>query len=468
MSKNSKKSLTRRSFIGHASCAALGTAGMISSLSQLKAIGAMASDNINSTQPFAATDYKALVCVFLSGGNDGGNTLIPYDSQSYSSYNKARAELALDQKTLLPITPKTYKDGRNYALHPQIPEIQSLFSNGKLSFLANVGTLVTPTDLNSYQKGSSLPLQLYSHLDQSNQWQCSISDQPILQTGWGGRLGDLMNSSNTNPGISMNLSLTGTNIFQVGQSVSPYVLNGGGATPLDGYIGYPQLHNQAYLGLKQILGNSYTNILGSAFSNTTSAAANSAEYMNTVLKGAPTLKTAFPSTDTGNNLKMISNLIALAPTLGLKRQIFYLNVGGYDSHASQLASHGGLLADLSSCLNAFYNATVELGVDKQVTTFTASDFGRTYAPNSGGTDHAWGNIQIIMGGAIKGGDIFGTMPSLTLGGIDDVGRGRWIPSTAVDQYSSTLAKWFGVSATNMSTVIPNIGRFSNADLGFMA
>jgi uncharacterized protein (DUF1501 family) len=427
----------------------------------------MAADNTQTIKPYASTDFKALVCIFLGGGNDGGNTIIPYDSASYSSYNKARAELALDQKTLLPITPKSYSDGKNYALHPQIPEIQSLFSSGKLSFLANVGTLVSPTDLSTYQNGNSIPLQLYSHLDQSNQWQCSISDQPILETGWGGRLGDLMNSLNTNAGISMNLSLSGTNIFQVGQNVAPYEIGGGGATPLDGYYSYPQNKYQAYQGLKEILGNSYNNILGSAFSKTTADAASSAEYLNTVLQGAPNLKTTFPSTYTGNNLKMVANLIALAPTLGLKRQIYYVNIGGYDSHASQLASHGNLLADLSACMNAFYNATVELGVDKQVTTFTASDFGRTYAPNSGGTDHAWGNVQMIMGGAVKGGDIFGKMPSLTLGGVDDVGRGRWIPSTSVDQYSATLAKWFGVSASNMSTVIPNIGRFSNADLGFM-
>jgi len=459
---------SRRAFIGNACCAALGTAGIVSSLSQLKAIGAMAADNTNSIQPFATSDFKALVCIFLSGGNDGGNTIIPYDSTSYSSYNKSRAELALDQKTLLPITPKSYNDGKSYALHPQIPEIQSLFSSGKLSILANVGTLVAPTNITSYQQGSSIPLQLYSHLDQQNQWQCSISDQPILLTGWGGRLGDLMNSLNTNPTISMNLSLSGTNIFQVGQNIAPYMMNGGGATPLDGYNNGSPTINQAYLGLKKILGNSYSNILGSTFTKTTSDAAASAEYMNTVLTGAPNLKTVFPNTYTGNNLNMVAKLIALAPTLGLKRQVFYVNMGGFDSHASQLASHGGLLAEVSACMNAFYNATVELGLEKQVTTFTASDFSRTYSPNSGGTDHAWGNSQFIMGGSIKGGDIFGTMPSLTLGATDDVGRGRWIPSTSVDQYSATLAKWFGVSATNMSTVIPNIGRFSNQDLGFMA
>ena len=458
---------SRRAFIGNACCAALGTAGIVSSLSQLKAIGAMAADNTNSIQPFATSDFKALVCIFLSGGNDGGNTIIPYDSTSYSSYNKSRAELALDQKTLLPITPKSYNDGKSYALHPQIPEIQSLFSSGKLSILANVGTLVAPTNITSYQQGSSIPLQLYSHLDQQNQWQCSISDQPILLTGWGGRLGDLMNSMNVNEQISMQISLTGMNFFQIGKTVSPYAIGNWTATTLNGYNNSGLTGNN-YTKLKQILGNSYSNILGNEFASTSSKAASNGEFMVNVLKTATTFKTAFPNTYTARNLQMVANLISVAPALGLKRQVFFVNMGGYDMHATQLDSHVSLLTELSGALNAFNSAINELGISNQVTTFTASDFGRTYAPNASGTDHAWGNLQMVMGGAVKGGDIYGQMPSLVLGGPDDTGRGRWIPSTSVDQYAATLAKWFGVSATNMSTVVPNIGKFATSDLGFMS
>ena len=187
-----------------------------------------------------------------------------------------------------------------------------------------------------------------------------------------------------------------------------------------------------------------------------------------VLKSAATFKTIFPNTNTSKNLHMVANLISVAPTLGLKRQVFFVNMGGYDMHASQLDSHVALLTELSGALNAFNGAINELGISNQVTTFTASDFGRTYAPNASGTDHAWGNLQMVMGGAVKGGDIYGQMPSLVLGGPDDTGRGRWIPSTSVDQYAATLAKWFGVSATNMSTVVPNIGKFATSDLGFMS
>jgi len=463
--KNSN--LSRRSFLHQASCAAVGTAGIVSAMSQLKAIGAMASDSTSLKYSALDSDFKALVCLFLGGGNDGGNTLIPYDSVSYSSYSKARAEMALDQKTLLPITPKTYKDGRSYALHPNLPEVQNLFKNGNLAFVANVGTLLQPTDLVTYQKGLAIPLQLYSHLDQTTQWQSSISDQPIFETGWGGRLGDLMNSMNVNEQISMQISLTGMNFFQIGKTVSPYAIGNWTATTLNGYNNSGLTGNN-YTKLKQILGNSYSNILGNEFASTSSKAASNGEFMVNVLKTATTFKTAFPNTYTARNLQMVANLISVAPALGLKRQVFFVNMGGYDMHATQLDSHVSLLTELSGALNAFNSAINELGISNQVTTFTASDFGRTYAPNASGTDHAWGNLQMVMGGAVKGGDIYGQMPSLVLGGPDDTGRGRWIPSTSVDQYAATLAKWFGVSATNMSTVVPNIGKFATSDLGFMS
>jgi len=455
--------ISRRKFIGQATCAACGTAGMVSALAQLKAVGAMAGDSSRIRNESVSTDYKALVCIFLGGGNDGGNTLIPIDNSSYKSYAQSRAEVALAQNTILQINPKSYSDGRIYGLHPSMPEIKNLFSNGNLAILANVGTLTAPTNLQSYMAGSSIPLQLYSHLDQTNQWQSSISDQPVLTTGWGGRLGDLMNASNINEKISMQISLSGANLFQSGQNVIPYSIYNSGAQVLNGYWdGTP-----GYASLKSIFGNQYPNIITNSFSQTTSKSIADSEFMVNILNSATPLKTSFPTSDIGSDLQMVAKIISVADTLGLKRQTFFLNISGYDCHGSLLATHQPLLANLSAAMNAFYSATVELGVANQVTTFTASDFGRTYAPNSGGTDHAWGNLQFIMGGAVKGGDIYGKMPSLTLGGPDDTGRGRWIPSTSVDEYNATLAKWFGVSSTNMSTIIPNISRFSNADLGFM-
>ena len=276
-----------------------------------------------------------------------------------------------------------------------------------------------------------------------------------------------MNSMNVNEQISMQISLTGMNFFQIGKTVSPYAIGNWTATTLNGYNNSGLTGNN-YTKLKQILGNSYSNILGNEFASTSSKAASNGEFMVNVLKTATTFKTAFPNTYTARNLNMVANLISVAPALGLKRQVFFVNMGGYDMHATQLDSHVSLLTELSGALNAFNSAINELGISNQVTTFTASDFGRTYAPNASGTDHAWGNLQMVMGGAVKGGDIYGQMPSLVLGGPDDTGRGRWIPSTSVDQYAATLAKWFGVSATNMSTVVPNIGKFATSDLGFMS
>jgi uncharacterized protein (DUF1501 family) len=455
--------ITRKSFIGQLSCAACGITGMVSAFSQLKALGAIAADTSDVRNNSISSDYKALVCIYLRGGNDGGNTLVPIDNSSYKSYAQARAEVALSQSSLLAIKPKTFNDGRSYGLHPNIPELQSLFNKGNLAILANVGTLLAPTNLSSYMAGSSLPLQLYSHLDQSNQWQSSISDQPIIPTGWGGRLGDLMNSANSNAKISMQLSLNGSNLFQTGQNVIPYSIYNGGAQVLNGYWE----NNSGYQTIKTIFGTPSSNIIANTFSQTSAKSVSDSEFMVNVLNAAPNLKTNFPNSNIGRDLQMVAKLISVADSLGLKRQTFFISHDGYDCHGSLLQTHQGLLTDLSSAMNAFNNATIELGVSSQVTTFTASDFGRTYAPNSGGTDHAWGNLQFIMGGAVKGGDIYGTMPSLNLGGPDDTGRGRWIPSTSIDQYNATLAKWFGVSSTNMSTVIPNIDRFSNQNLGFL-
>jgi uncharacterized protein (DUF1501 family) len=223
-----------------------------------------------------------------------------------------------------------------------------------------------------------------------------------------------------------------------------------------------------YSAQLDLLNQQEQNLFQAAFANTTSGAIADSALLTTILTGATTLKTVFPTTSLGTQLDMIARLISAAPQLGLKRQVFFASLGGFDLHSAELVPHAQLLAQVSAALNAFYSATVEIGVASQVTTFTASDFSRTYNTNSDGSDHGWGSHQMIMGGAVNGGDIYGKMPSQDLGGPDDTGRGRWIPSTSVDQYSATLASWFGVSASNLPVVLPNIGRFSTANLGFMA
>lgn len=464
--KTSQRSITRRTFMRQACCAAVGTTGLLSAMAQLRLLGAVAADSVRSQfSPMALPgDFKAMVCVYLGGGNDATNMIIPSDGSNYAFYAKARAELAVPQSALLPMSLRKYSDGRSYALHPSIPEIQSLFSQGKIAFLANVGTLVQPTTLNQYNAGQGLPTQLFSHNDQGIQWQSSIPDQPFT-TGWGGRLADLLNGMNSNNQISMSISLSGANWFERGNQVIQFAVSSAGFPSLT-TASLTQLR-ATQAALQNILNASPSNMLDAAFRGVTTTAISDNALLGSLLPTAPVLKTAFPNSPMGSDFAMIARLISLAPQLGLKRQIFFVGLNGFDLHAAQVDGHGPLLAELSGALKAFYDATVELGVANQVTTFTASDFGRTYVPNAGGTDHGWGNHQLIMGGAVQGGDIYGKMPSLVVGADDDTGRGRWIPSTSVDEYSATLATWFGVSASNLSTVLPNIGRFAHPNLGFM-
>lgn len=458
--------LSRRDFVRQACCAAVGTTGVLSALGQLRVLGAVAADSLPTTAAAPAADFKALVCLFLQGGNDATNLIIPADTPSYATYAKARAEVAVAQSGLLPITPKKFSDGRRYALHPSVPGIQSLFNEGKLAVLANVGTLVRPTTLADYKAGRNTPPQLFSHSDQIFQWQSSIADQPF-ETGWGGRLADLLDAMNSNNQISMSITLNGNNSFQRGKSVGTFALNSNGPSGIVVGSGSANLINQRITAFKSLLASPNPNAHAAAFGTITAKALDDSELVNTVLRTAPNLATAFPGTSTAARLKMVARLISVASTLGLKRQIFFVQLGGFDLHGGQIDGHGPLLAELSAALRAFHDATVELGVANQVTTFTASDFGRTYVPNAGGTDHGWGNHQLIIGGAVNGGDIYGTMPSLTVDGPDDTGRGRWIPSTSVDEYNATLATWFGVSASNLSTVLPNVGRFAKPNLGFL-
>jgi uncharacterized protein (DUF1501 family) len=461
MNKKDPFDPTRRNFIRQACCAAVGATGMLSTLAQLRLIGSAAADA-------APTGYKALVCLFLQGGNDTNNVIIPSDTSDYNAYAAVRSFLAVPQSQLLPISPAAYSDGRSYGLHPAVPEIQALFAQKKLAFLANTGTLCQPTTLAGYLAGTALPPQLFSHIDQQTQWQSSVPDEPFA-TGWGGRLADLVNSMNSNNQISMSIGLAGNNFFEVGNTVAQYAVQSSGAIILSGSSGSPTSQNGIrYKAQTNLLNIQEASLFQTAFAGITANAISDSQVLNAALSNAATLQTVFPTSTIGGQLSMIARLISAAPSLGLTRQIFFAQLGGWDLHASQLTAHPPLLAEISQALNAFYAATVELGVANQVTTFTASDFSRTYSPNGSGTDHGWGTHCLIMGGAVNGGDIYGRMPSLVVGGPDDTGRGRWIPSTSVDEYSATLATWFGVSSANLSTVLPNIGRFPTPNLGFMA
>ncbi|MSU67582.1 MAG: hypothetical protein CK538_10530 [Opitutia bacterium] len=483
----SKKSApTRRDFLGSACCAAVGLTGMVSTLASLRATAAAASIPSGSATPprgaAVASDYKALVCIFLNGGNDSSNLIIPNDTSGYADYVKARTILALPQSNLLSITPKK-SDGRSFALHPSTTELRTLFNSGKLALMANVGTLVHPTTKSQYSTNAvPLPPQLFSHADQQVQWQSSVPDQPF-KTGWGGRTADLLNSLNTNAQVSMSMSLDSFNNFQVANTLSQLaVQRSSGATSKGGPIAFSGSSGNTtattrFQAQKDLFTASHRNLFASAFGTLTADAIGDSDLLTTALAASPTLATTFPVTTLAKQLKTIAYLISISSTLNLKRQVFFARISGWDTHADQVdgngaaaitGAHADLLAQVSQAMNAFYNATVELGCANQVTTFTASDFGRTFTSNGDGSDHGWGGHQMVLGGAVKGGDIYGKMPSPVVNGNDDTGFGRWIPTTSVDEYAATLATWFGVSATNLSTAFPNIGRFAKPNLGFLS
>jgi uncharacterized protein (DUF1501 family) len=444
---------TRRSFIRQAACAALGASGLVSTIWDLRKLCAATLSD--------ATDYKALVCVFLYGGNDANNVIIPHDDAGYASYAAARGVLAIPQLSLLPIT---FLDGdtRDFGFHPKLPELQSLFNQGKLAMVANVGTLVGPITKSDYLSGgAAVPPQLFSHADQSVQWQSSAPDR--TNSGWGGRIADLLNSLNRNSSVSLTISVAGTNTFEVGNTVVPFQVSPVGNFALAGFNGSANA-NIRLQAFKELLAQPHNNLLEQAYADRVTRSIAD----NDILAVVPAFSTAFPNTDLGKQLKMVARFINARGNLGMQRQIFFCSVEGFDTHSGQLAAQSGLLSELSQALAAFYSATVDMGVDQQVTTFTASDFGRTFTTNGVGSDHGWGSHQFVLGGAIQGGRLYGTLPTLAIGGPDDTGQGRWIPTTSVDEFSATMASWFGVAASDLSTVFPNIGRFANPNLGFLS
>lgn len=467
------RELNRRKFIG-ACCAAVGSTGMLSALSQLRLIGAVADAQSVSNPGMASThDFKALVCLFLAGGNDANNLIVANDGPGYAAYAAARGVLALPSAGLLGISPKT-SDGRAWAFHPSLGMelsgsttggLKGLFDSGKMAIVSNVGTLVVPTSKTQYTARSvPLPPQLFSHNDQTVQWQSSVPDKPF-STGWGGRVADLVNAFNENTSISMSISLAGQNSFQVGKSVSQYAVSTAGAVQMSGTTGTAGAIR--FAAQKDLLAADNNNLFETAFAGMTGNAVADSVLLATVLAQNPPLATAFPTTNLGSQLSMIARLIKARSQLGLKRQIFFARIGGWDLHDAQLNAHANLLSDVSRSMKAFYDATNELGLADSVTTFTASDFGRTYNTNGDGSDHGWGSHHFVMGGAVKGGDLYGSMPNLQINGPDDTGRGRWIPTTSVDEFASTLALWFGVSPSNLNLALPNIGRFMKPNLGFM-
>ena len=417
----------------------------------------------------SAADYRALVCVFLYGGNDGNNTVVPYDD--YASYAAGRGQGtggALDVSTLVPITPKGI--GRRYGLHPNLAPLAPLFAQGKLAIVCNVGTLVAPLTQAQYQAGLATPQNLFSHSDQQLAWQGLIPGA-VQNSGFGGRIVDAISAGNPALAIPGMVSLAGDALYTVGLTTLPVSLSGDGSTglPFDASSTEGQILSAS---LGRLLTVERGNQLVARAADVMALALQSTAALSAVQNAAyPAIDAAFQNvnSDLAAQLQQVAALIAGRGALGVQRQCFFCSMGGYDTHSDQLQVQGSCLNDLGAALAAFYSATDALGVAAQVTTFTLSDFSRTFRINANaGSDHAWGGHHLVLGGAVAGGDFFGRFPNLAMGGPDDSGSdGVWIPTTAIDQYGATLAAWLGVPSASLTTVFPNLGRFSPATLAFL-
>ena len=464
--------MNRRTFLRRSICTALGGIGLYSAMGNLKLLEAA----IGGYGPNAFSDYKALVCVFMFGGNDALNMVVPRSATHYAQYAAARATLAVAQSDLLPLTPLAggaASDGASYGLQSAIgggdtigmSGLQGLFNKGRAAILGNVGTLVTPVTKAQYQSGmATLPPQLFSHNDQQAYWQTSRSDDP-RNLGWGGRIADLLHDANPGANIPMALSLNFESGLGRAAFSNQYVIGSGGPRNIGDLQWYPD-RRAAFMPL--MAQGTQAHPLEGGYASAFTRYMDNAEAMAGALDGAPQLATVFPDSSLGAQLAMVARLVSVRATLGLRRQIFFVSMGGFDHHDRLLENQPGLLAELSQALTAFDAATVELGVGNSVTAFTASDFGRTLSSNGDGSDHGWGGHHFVTGGAVRGGRFYGKMPRLANDGPDDAGWGQIIPTTSVDQYAATLARWFGVGESEIGLIFPNLGNFAARDLGFFA
>jgi uncharacterized protein (DUF1501 family) len=424
-------------------------------------------------------DYKAMVCLFLFGGNDSWNMVVPRSTAEYNAYSAARgggtaSSLAIDQGALLPINPLTPDpSGATYGLHPSMAGMQSLFNGGRAAVVANVGPLIRPTSKAQYQtagsSGHALPPQLFSHNDQQDQWH-SLRGRAIVKSGWGGRIADVLNAQAASQQLPINVSLAGQTFFQAGDVATPYVMGATGANTFAGF-GTGQVQAARRTAFEAIANANYNTIYERGFAAVQRRAVQYADRVNGAITAARDF-TALPDSGVAlsplqTQLRTVAKLIDVRSRLSMSRQIFFVSTGGFDSHDNQNDDQPGLLGNVSASIASFYAALQEMGLENSVTLFTQSDFGRTLTSNGDGSDHAWGGVQFVVGGAVRGQEIYGSYPVLSINGPDDVGGGRIIPTTSSDQYAATLARWFGVQDSNLPLVAPSIGNFAQRDLGFM-
>lgn len=458
---------------------------------QMGALGAAAPfamnmSLINDAAAFTGTGpYQALVCLFLLGGNDHDDTLIPYDNTNYNLYSAirgggagqaaggiARAKADLAATALTPVVPQTLTNNVQYALHPAMTRMKAHWDQQRLATLLNVGTLIRPTTLAEYQSQNKaqfpLPFGLFSHNDQQSVWQSSAPEGAT--SGWGGRLADIAMSSNTNT-IFTAISAAGNSVFLTGQQALAYQVSGSGAIRLRNGSSRVAGSNVAYDMMRQIMTqpDPSAHIFEGEYNRVTKRSIDSEGVYSAGVNGA-TLNTSFAqgtaTSGIAAQLRIVARSIAARQALGVNRQVFFVTMGGYDHHDNLISGHNTLLGQLDFAMDAFYKATLEMGIADKVTLFTASDFGRTLSSNGDGSDHGWGGHHFILGGGVKGGRHYGVAPTVSMSGPGQVGQGRQLPTTSVDQYGATLSSWLGASTGEMSTLFPNIGNFSGSNLGF--
>jgi uncharacterized protein (DUF1501 family) len=469
MHRNTIPDFNRRAFMKRAAAmAAMGAAAPMAL--NLAAVGEAAA--------FDATDYRALVCVFLYGGNDCHNTIVPRDTVNYDLYSdirgggagRTRGGIAYGRDELVPLTPavsQTLTNDISYGLAPSMPKVAALFNAGKAAVQLNVGPLVVPLTKAQFNAGGTpLPPKLFSHNDQQSVWQALGAEGATV--GWGGRLGDLALSSNANSLLTC-ISASGNAVFVSGNNALQYQIAPTGAIPIWAAKGWSFNSGQASDVLKTLITQPRTHVLENEFTRVTQRSITMEGIVNTALNPV-NLTTSFDTDGKKNGLadqlKIVARLIGARSSLGSKRQVFFVSLGGFDTHDELMEDHPGLLAAMDEALSAFYAATVEMGVADNVTTFTASDFGRTLTSNGNGSDHGWGSHHFVIGGAVRGGRFYGTAPHVSVTSDDQVGQGRLLPSTAVDQMAGTLARWFGASGSELSTILPRISNFATSDMGY--
>lgn len=469
--------MTRRRFLGQANCAAVSSIPVLNTLLNLQLAERLAA----VTAP-ANNEYRALVCLFLSGGNDSFNMLVPRDPAAYATYQSSRSNLALTPAQLIDINPVGLP---NFGVHSGMPEIAALFQSGHAAFVANVGTLIEPVQNRTQvaQGLKQLPLGLYSHSDQIEQWQTGIP-QSRSGIGWGGRMADILKGLNSNPLVPMNISLDGSNTFQTGNTTAEYSITTAGAVGLENYKyawqQYDTVNQALSQGVDGQLAQQYSNLLLQTFNTRKKQAMDAYNIFATATTGGLPDGITFPGTYIGSRLAMVAKAIQGRAGIGATRQTFFVQRGGWDHHSGVLANQAAMLPEVSAAIGAFYDCMVALGVQDKVTLFTASDFGRTLTSNGQGSDHAWGSNQIVVGGSVIGKRIHGQYPDLAVNpdtGPEvnplDTGRGRFIPTTSCDEFFAELALWLGVSPGDLPLVLPNIGNFYNTGgasppVGFMA